>query len=265
MITSGKRLLLSSLRFPLLSRRAALLTATTTTTSSMTDATPTTNAHFLDRPAERATRAMLDAIGVMVEDRTKVMTPGRKSTLDLASPDTQDLQQEHRCFGDNNFAVYSLKEGSPGFFIDVRDSADAWIRLQLTPGIEITLNSDVWRRFVLDPLAGKQLPMVFERLNAAKREFVPRFARKEDANALRAAPSNSSAQFRELVCQLCRQYYDTEWMTGTGGAMSLRFGERIFVTPSGVPKERLTPDDLYVLDREGAVISVPAAKPGSDK
>jgi hypothetical protein len=241
--------------------RSALLT---TNYNTMTDAMLSAAAHFLDRPAERATRATLSAVGVSVAPG--VVNPGRAVTLDLAAADAREVLQEHYLLHKDLKAVYSLAEGSPRVFLDVRDSADAWIRLTLSPETQVEVAGHVWRRFVLDSLAGSSGPVVLAHLESCEgRPFVPRFARQQDASALREAPAAASVQFRELVCALCRQYYDTEWMTGTGGAMSLRFGERVFVTPSGVPKERLSPDDLYVLDLEGAVIASPVAKPGSDK
>lgn len=62
---------------------------------------------------------------------------------------------------------------------------------------------------------------------------------------------------RELVCQLCRQFYDLGWVSGTGGGISIREGERIYMAPSGIQKERIEPEDLYVLDREGNVLEEP--------
>lgn len=239
----------------------------TTTCDPMTDATLSAAAHFLDRPLERATRATLSAVGVSIAFRSSgAALLGRAVALDLAAADAREVLQEHYRLRSDLAATYSLAEGSPRVFLDVRDSADAWIRLTLTPEAQVEVAGHVWRRFVLDPLAGGGDPAVLALMESGEdRPFVPRFARQQDASALREAPAAASAKFRELVCALCRQYYDTEWMTGTGGAMSLRFGERVFVTPSGVPKERLSPDDLYVLDLAGAVVAAPVAKPGSDK
>lgn len=62
---------------------------------------------------------------------------------------------------------------------------------------------------------------------------------------------------RELICELCRLFYGQGWVSGTGGGISIRDGERIFMAPSGVQKERLQPRDLFVLDASGAVIEAP--------
>jgi methylthioribulose-1-phosphate dehydratase len=64
---------------------------------------------------------------------------------------------------------------------------------------------------------------------------------------------------RTLIVELCRQFYGLGWVSGTGGGISIRDGERIYMAPSGVQKERLRPEDLFVLDASGAVISSPEA------
>jgi methylthioribulose-1-phosphate dehydratase len=64
---------------------------------------------------------------------------------------------------------------------------------------------------------------------------------------------------RTLIVELCRQFYALGWVSGTGGGVSVKKDGRIYVAPSGVQKERLTEDDLYVLDGEGTVLEQPAA------
>lgn len=63
---------------------------------------------------------------------------------------------------------------------------------------------------------------------------------------------------RELVAELCRQFYGLGWCTGTGGGISLRDGPRIYMAPSGVQKERIRPEDIFVLDRDGGILERPA-------
>ncbi len=62
---------------------------------------------------------------------------------------------------------------------------------------------------------------------------------------------------RNLVVDLCKSFYDLGWCTGTGGGISIRVGERIFMAPSGVQKERIAPGDCFVLDGQGAVLESP--------
>jgi methylthioribulose-1-phosphate dehydratase len=63
---------------------------------------------------------------------------------------------------------------------------------------------------------------------------------------------------RELICDLCRQFYAQGWASGTGGGVSVRSGDKIYMAPSGVQKERLHPEDIFVLDNEGNVVQKPA-------
>lgn len=63
---------------------------------------------------------------------------------------------------------------------------------------------------------------------------------------------------RTVIVELCRQFYAQGWVSGTGGGVSLREGERVYVAPSGVQKERLAPGDMFVLDAEGNELERPA-------
>ncbi len=67
----------------------------------------------------------------------------------------------------------------------------------------------------------------------------------------------SSLQARELVCELCHHFYQLGWASGTGGGISLKEGAYIYMAPSGVQKERLKPEDIFVLDSEGAILEEP--------
>ncbi|MCB9549655.1 MAG: methylthioribulose 1-phosphate dehydratase [Myxococcales bacterium] len=70
--------------------------------------------------------------------------------------------------------------------------------------------------------------------------------------------SHSGESPRQLVVDLCRQFYFQGWCTGTGGGISVRDGDRIYIAPSGVQKERIGTADLFVVDMEGAIIQRPA-------
>lgn len=43
----------------------------------------------------------------------------------------------------------------------------------------------------------------------------------------------------KLIPALCRQFYDLGWVTGTGGGISIRNSDGIYIAPSGVQKERM--------------------------
>lgn len=64
----------------------------------------------------------------------------------------------------------------------------------------------------------------------------------------------------ELICELGQVFYNLGWVSGTGGGISIKQGEKIFVAPSGVQKERLKPEDLFVLNAAGDELEVPADK-----
>lgn len=60
---------------------------------------------------------------------------------------------------------------------------------------------------------------------------------------------------QETITELCRHFYGLGWASGTGGGVSIREGESIYVAPSGVPKECISSTDIFVVDLEGAVVS----------
>lgn len=57
-----------------------------------------------------------------------------------------------------------------------------------------------------------------------------------------------------LICELCKLFYDQGWVSGTGGGMSIKVGDKIVMAPSGVQKERMIPSDMFVLDATGDVV-----------
>lgn len=78
------------------------------------------------------------------------------------------------------------------------------------------------------------------------------------------ADANSSTEHvPELICELCRLFYGLGWVSGTGGGISIRGAEGIYMAPSGVQKERMRPEDIWLLDAErldeACVLRAPAA------
>src|ERR1700737_3443314 len=61
-----------------------------------------------------------------------------------------------------------------------------------------------------------------------------------------------------LVCDLARQFYDLGWVGGTGGGICIREGEHVIVAPSGVQKERMSPEQMFTLSLDGTVVERPA-------
>ncbi|KAK4531803.1 hypothetical protein CCYA_CCYA09G2660 [Cyanidiococcus yangmingshanensis] len=65
-----------------------------------------------------------------------------------------------------------------------------------------------------------------------------------------------------VLTGLCREMYRLGWVTGTGGGISLRQGRFVYMAPSGVQKERIRRDDVFVLDSEsGEVLCRPEHAP----
>ncbi|KAJ2787404.1 Methylthioribulose-1-phosphate dehydratase [Coemansia interrupta] len=69
-----------------------------------------------------------------------------------------------------------------------------------------------------------------------------------------------------LIPELCRQFYHLGWVTGTGGGISIRRSDHVYVAPSGVQKERIQPTDLFVLSlttRQELRAPAPPIKPSA--
>ncbi|CAN6443610.1 unnamed protein product [Victoria cruziana] len=72
-----------------------------------------------------------------------------------------------------------------------------------------------------------------------------------------------------LVSELCRHFYTLGWVSGTGGSITVKVHDDavpkdqqlIVMSPSGVQKERMVPEDMYVLSADGAFLSTPSPKP----
>ncbi|OAY64042.1 probable bifunctional methylthioribulose-1-phosphate dehydratase/enolase-phosphatase E1 [Ananas comosus] len=81
------------------------------------------------------------------------------------------------------------------------------------------------------------------------------------------------AEARALVAELCRLFYTQGWVTGTGGSITLKVHDPavpkphqlIVMSPSGVQKERMVPEDMYLLSGDGEVLSRPVPKPWPHK
>jgi methylthioribulose-1-phosphate dehydratase len=64
---------------------------------------------------------------------------------------------------------------------------------------------------------------------------------------------------RKLLCELLRLFYEKGWVSGTGGGICATLGKyKVLMAPTGVHKERVTPQDLFVVDpRTGNAIRLP--------
>ncbi|KAL1206609.1 putative bifunctional methylthioribulose-1-phosphate dehydratase/enolase-phosphatase E1 [Cardamine amara subsp. amara] len=76
-----------------------------------------------------------------------------------------------------------------------------------------------------------------------------------------------------LVTELCRHFYTQGWVSGTGGSITIKVHDAsipkpeqlIVMSPSGVQKERMQPEDMYILSANGSIISSPSPKPYPNK
>lgn len=60
---------------------------------------------------------------------------------------------------------------------------------------------------------------------------------------------------RTRLAECCHLLYERNLTVSAGGNMSVRIGDRILITPSGVNKGLVSAEDLVLLDMEGNVVS----------
>ena len=235
------------------------------------------NAFYLDDPQDGVSVHLLKSLGVEITSAADLKPAPLSNALPV---DT------HSEYGLDVAATYSLapEDAHCGAFIDIRDSADAWIRIVLSPDSACVLADRVHRRvpaagtplvapslaavassaglkevrnwgsLLVSTLAGGALP-------APRLRFVPGSAAEETSNVAHFAKAENP-HTRDIVVNLCASFYHLGWVTGTGGSISIRHGDRIFMAPSGVQKERMRPQDIFVLDTSGAIIGAPTPLPG---
>ncbi|WCJ32176.1 Methylthioribulose-1-phosphate dehydratase [Euphorbia peplus] len=81
--------------------------------------------------------------------------------------------------------------------------------------------------------------------------------------------SKGVKETRVLLADLCRQFYNLGWVSGTGGSITIKVhddsipkpSQLILMSPSGVQKERMEAEDMYVIAPNGAILSSPSPKP----
>lgn len=59
---------------------------------------------------------------------------------------------------------------------------------------------------------------------------------------------------KEDFCLFCRLLYDRHLVTGVGGNVSARIGDKFYITPSGHSLRGLNPNLLVTLDKKGRVL-----------
>ena len=72
----------------------------------------------------------------------------------------------------------------------------------------------------------------------------------------------SDRQTKELLCELLRVFYTKGWVSGTGGGICGPTDDgNLFLAPTGVHKERIQPDDFFVVSPADGSVVVPAVDP----
>ena len=64
----------------------------------------------------------------------------------------------------------------------------------------------------------------------------------------------SEYEIKKQICEIGKRIYDRGMVANNDGNISVRCGDRLVMTPSGVSKGRMTPDMLLVTDLEGNVL-----------
>ena len=70
-------------------------------------------------------------------------------------------------------------------------------------------------------------------------------------------PVTSGDDAKRTICALGEHFYALGWVSGTGGGISIKHADRVYMAPSGVQKELLTPEVIYELDAQGEVLAGP--------
>lgn len=70
----------------------------------------------------------------------------------------------------------------------------------------------------------------------------------------------TDAETKDLLCELLRVFYDKGWVSGTGGGICGPTEDgNLFLAPTGVHKERVVPDDFFVVSpQDGSIVREPA-------
>jgi L-fuculose-phosphate aldolase len=74
---------------------------------------------------------------------------------------------------------------------------------------------------------------------------------------------SAQQQLKQDIVRICRMLHRKNYLAATDGNVSVRLTDRVLVTPSGVHKGLMEPDQVITVDLEGSVIAG-AGKPSSE-
>ena len=136
--------------------------------------------YYLDSQQESGSQEILRGHGIILSS-TKVGNNG-------LTVKNEDFSREHN-------AEIAVDYHGP-VLIDIRDSADCWLRCHLVENESLHVPATVFRR----------LPEIM----APTYQPLFRYAQQQDEETLCL-----SHHYRELVCELCKQFFQAGWVTGT--------------------------------------------------
>ncbi|CCF58353.1 hypothetical protein KAFR_0E02000 [Kazachstania africana CBS 2517] len=65
------------------------------------------------------------------------------------------------------------------------------------------------------------------------------------------------------ICALSKQFYEKNWCCGSAGGLSIKDDDKIYITPSGVQKELMRPNEICVMEND-EFTHIPAGLKPSD-
>jgi methylthioribulose-1-phosphate dehydratase len=61
-----------------------------------------------------------------------------------------------------------------------------------------------------------------------------------------------------LIPELLRLFYSLGWVTGTGGGISIKHDHKVYIAPSGVQKERVKEEDMFIYTEDEQLVHSPS-------
>ncbi|EFC41682.1 predicted protein [Naegleria gruberi] len=58
---------------------------------------------------------------------------------------------------------------------------------------------------------------------------------------------------QQVIVELMKLYYTQGWVSGTGGGISMKKDGKIYIAPSGIHKERIKEDQIFVMEQDPEV------------
>ena len=112
-------------------------------------------------------------------------------------------------------------------------------------------------------------PKILSKANQYFAHLVNSPSTQDHSNLLRFSPAASEADLRAAIIETGKVAYQTGLMISNDGNISVRIPDgHILITPAGVCKGRINPEDLLVIDIDGNLVKMaanPDMKPSSEQ